>query len=334
MRRREFIAGLGGAAVVGPVTALAPRVARAQTMRRIGILLTAAQSDPATLEYINGFQRRLGELGWVEPRNISFIPRWAAGDLDRIRANIGEIAKLAPDVIVAQNTPMVAELRKQVTSIPVVFVQVSDPVGDGFVAALARPGGNMTGFTNTMSSLGGKWLELLRDAVPGLSRVGFVYNRTAAPGGGAYYLEPFQAAAKALGIEGVPIELRTADEIDAVLASFAATGGNGIVTDSDAFITLNRDRIIAATNTHRLPATFTSAIFTRAGGLLSYGADSPGQWQAAAGYVDRILRGEKPGNLPVQQPAKFVLTINLKTAKAIGVEVPLFLQQRADEVIE
>jgi len=333
MRRRGFLGVLGGAAA-WPVVALTHSIARAQAARRIGMLLTVSESDRATQEWIKEFQRRLGELGWNEPRNISFTPRWAAGDPERIRANVAEIAKLGPSVIVAQNTPMVAELRKQVTSIPVVFVQVSDPVGDGFVGLLSRPGGNMTGFTNTMSSLGGKWLELLRDAVPGLSRVGFAFNRAVAPGGGAYYLEPFQAAAKALGIDAVPIELRTADEIDDVLATFAATGGNGIVTDSDAFITVNRDRIIVAANKLRLPATFATSLFTRAGGLISYGVDTQEQWQAAAGYVDRILRGEKPGDLPVQQPSKFVLTVNLKTAKAIGVDVPLFLQQRADEVVE
>ena len=329
MQRRAFLGLLGGAAGFSPLAAWA----QPSGTRRIGILMTA-QNDPATQEYLDVFQRRLSQLGWTEPRNIRFPTRWAAGHPERIRANVAEIAKLAPDAIVAQNTPMVAELRKQVTSIPVVFVQVSDPVGDGFVKALARPDGNMTGFTNTMSSLGGKWLELLRDAVPSLSRVGFLYNRTTAPGGGAYYLEPFQAAAKALSIEAVPLELHTADEIDAVVASFASAGGNGIVTASDAFITAHRDRIIAATNRLRLPATFTSSTFTRAGGFLSYGVDANEQWRAAAGYVDRILRGEKPGNLPVQQPTKFVLTINLKTAKAIGLDVPLSLQQRADEVIE
>lgn len=327
MRRRDFITLLGGAT-------LAPNLAHAQQMRRIGILLTAAENDPATQGWLTGFHRRLTELGWVEGRNVNFIRRWASGDPARIRANVGEMAALVPDVILAQNTPMVAAVHKQVANLPVVFVQVSDPVGDGFVGTLARPGGNITGFTNTMSSLGGKWLELLRDAVPGLTRVGFLYNRTAAPGGGAYYLEPFQSAAKVFGVDPVPLELRNADEIDAVIAGFAGAGGNGMVGNSDSFITLNRVRIIAAANRFRLPTIYSSAAYSHSGGLMSYGADTEQQWQAAAGYVDRILRGEKPGNLPVQLPAKFVLTINLKTAKTLGLDMPLLLQQRADEIIE
>jgi putative ABC transport system substrate-binding protein len=327
MRRRDFITFLGGAA-------LAPNLVHAQQMRRIAILLTVAETDQTAQGWIATFQRRLGGLGWVEARNVNFLRRWAGGDPGRIRANVAEIAGLAPDLIVAQNTPMVAVLRKQVTHIPVVFVQVSDPVGDGFVSTLARPGGNITGFTNTMSSLGGKWVELLRDAVPGLKRVGFLYNKAVAPGGGAYYLEPFKAAAKALGMDAVELEAGTANDIDVVISSFAAAGGGGIVTNSDAFITVNRDRIIAITNKLRLPTTYATSTFTRAGGLISYGVDTQEQWQAAAGYVDRILRGEKPADLPVQQPAKFVLTINAKTAKAVGLDLPLLLQQRADEVIE
>ena len=185
--------------------------------------------------------------------------RWAGGDAERMRTNIAEIVGLGPDVILAQNTPMVAALRKQTTSLPIVFVQVSDPVGDGFVEALARPGGNATGFTNTMSSLGGKWLELLREAVPSLSRVGFLYNRAAAPGSGAYYLESFHFAAKAFRMETVLIELRSAGEIDAVIAGFGEAGGNGMVANSDSFITVNRDRIIAAANRFRLPTIYTSA---------------------------------------------------------------------------
>jgi len=313
VRRRDFITLLGGAALT------LPRVARAQQpMRRLGILMTVQENDPATHGWLTGFQRRLSELGWTEGRNVNFIRRWAGGDPERIRANIAEMAGLGPDVIVAQNTPMVAALRNQTTRAPIVFVQVSDPVGDGFVQTLARPGGNITGFTNTMSSFGGKWLELLREAVPGLTRVGFLYNRNAAPGGGAYYLEPFQSAAKAFGVEPVTLELRNADGIDAVIAGFVGAGGNGMVASSDSFITVNRDRIIATANRLRLPTIYSSAAHPHSEGLMSYGADSEQQWQAAAGYVDRILRGEKPGTLPVQQPTKFVLTINMKTAKAIG----------------
>jgi ABC-type uncharacterized transport system substrate-binding protein len=330
MKRRAFITLIGGAATW-------PLVARAQQReprRLVGGLLSAQESDPATLGWLASFERRLNELGWTDDRNVRFERRWAAGDPERMRANAAEMVRLAPDVILAQNTPMVAVLRQQIDTIPIVFVQVSDPVGDGFVQALARPAGNVTGFTNTMSSLGGKWVEMLHEAAPGVTSVGYLFNRAAAPGRGAYYMEPLLSAAAALGLKVIPLELHNAGEIDSVIAGFVAAGGNGLIANSDAFITVNRARIIAAASRHRLPAIYSSAIFTGSGGLISYGADPGQQWQAAASYVDRILRGEKPRDLPVQLPAKFVLTINLKAAKAIGLDVPWFLQQRADEVIE
>jgi putative ABC transport system substrate-binding protein len=327
MRRREFITLLGGAAAW-------PLAARAQQLRRIGILMTVQEGDPATQVWLAGFKRRLSELGWTEDINVRFLRRWAGGDPERIRANVAEIIDLGPDVILAQNTPMVAALRRQTKSVPIVFVQVSDPVGDGFVEALPRPGGNVTGFTNTMSSLGGKWLELLHEIAPSISRVGFLFNRAVSPGGGAYYMGPFQSAATALRVTTVPVEVRNESEIDAVIAAFARAGGDSIVAESDSFITVHRDLIIAATGRNRLPAIYSAAFFPAAGGLLSYGTDPEPQWQAAAGYIDRILKGEKPADLPVQQPTKFQLVINLKTAKALGLAVPLALLTRADEVIE
>ena len=311
-----------------------PLAVRAQQPRQIGMLLTVQESDPATQDSIAVFQRRLRELGWVEDRTIRFERHYAGGDPQRMSANIGEIVGLRPDVILAQNTPMVAALRRQTDSIPIVFVQVSDPVGDGFVESLAHPGGNATGFTNTMSSLGGKWVELLKEAAPGVSQLGYLFNRAAAPGAGAYYLEPLLTAAAALGMKAVQLELRNADEIDSVIAGFAAAGGNGMVANSDSFITVNRNRIIAAANRLRLPTMYASAQNTNSGGLISYGPDTEQQWYAAASYVDRILHGAKPRDLPVQSPAKFILSINIKTAKAIGLDIPWFLQQRADEVIE
>jgi putative ABC transport system substrate-binding protein len=327
MRRRNFLSVLGGAVAL-------PLAARAQQSRQIGMLLTVQEGDPATQDWIGVFQRRLRELGWVEDRTIRFERRYAEGDPQRMSANIAEIVGLRPDVILAQNTPMVAALRRQTDSIPIVFVQVSDPVGDGFVESLAHPGGNTTGFTNTMSSLGGKWVELLKEAAPGVSQLGYLFNRTAAPGAGAYYLEPLLTAAAALGMKAVQLELRNADEIDSVIAGFAAAGGNGMVANSDSFITVNRNRIIATANRLRLPTMYASAQNTNSGGLISYGGDTEQQWYAAASYVDRILRGAKPRDLPVQSPTKFILSINLKTAKAIGLDIPWFLQQRADEVIE
>jgi ABC-type uncharacterized transport system substrate-binding protein len=328
MNRRKFIALLSGAAASWPLAA------RAQQGRRIGVLLTALENDQAAQSWLASFRRRLRELGWGTDGDIRFETRWAGGDHERMRVNIAEIVRLTPDVIVAQNTPMVAALRKQTTTIPIVFVQVSDPVGDGFVKTLARPDSNATGFTNTISSLGGKWAELLKEAAPGVSRVGFLYNKAAAPGGGAYYLEPFQFAAAALGLQAVPLELQNADEIDTAIASFSAAGGDGMVANSDSFITVNRDRIIAAANRLRLPTIYSSADRTKRGGLISYGVDTEQQWQGAASYVSRILRGEKPSDLPVQQPTNFILSINLKTAREIGLDTSWFLQQRADEVIE
>jgi putative tryptophan/tyrosine transport system substrate-binding protein len=330
MRRREFITVLGGAAAW-------PMVARAQQperMRRIGVLLTGEGNDAATQSWLDGFQRRLRELGWTDERNVRFERRWAGSNPERIRTNVTEIVDIAPDVILAQNTPMVAALRKRTDSIPIVFVQVSDPVGDGFVESLAHPGENVTGFTNTMSSLGGKWVELLREAAPKVARVGYLFNRAAAPGAGAYYMTPLLSAATVLGLNVVSLEAHHEDEIDSVITDFAAAGGDGVVANSDSFMRVHRDRIIATVNRLRLPTIYPSAAFTNSGGLLSYGPDTEQEWQGAASYVDRILRGEKPRDLPVQQPVKFVLTINLKTAKVIGLDVPWFLQQRANEVIE
>jgi putative ABC transport system substrate-binding protein len=331
MRRREFIAILGSATAS---LLFAPFASRAQQVRRVGILVVQAERDAQVQSNVAMFQRRLAELGWVEDRNTRFEHRYADGDPERMRTNTAEIIRLKPDVILAQNTPMVAVLRQQTTTIPIVFVSVSDPVGDGFVENLARPGGNVTGFANTMSSLGGKWVELLKEAVPGVSQVGYLFNRAVAPGGGAYYLEPLLTAAATLGVKAVQLELKDAGDIDAAIGGFAATGGNGLIGNSDAFINGNRERISAVAIRHRLPTIYANTASAHAGGLLAYGADTPRMWQAAASYVDRILRGERPNDLPVQLPAKFLLVINLKTARAIGVDIPWFLQQRADEVIE
>jgi putative ABC transport system substrate-binding protein len=331
VKRRAFITVLGGASLA---LSIAARAQQAERMRRIGVLMTAQESDPATQGWLAAFKRRLSELGWVEDINLRFMRRWAGADPERMRANVSEIVGLEPDVILAQNTPMVATLRKQTGSVPIVFVQVSDPVGDGFVATLAHPDGNMTGFTNTMSSLGGKWLELLHEAAPAMSHAGFLFNRATSPGGGSYYMEPFKSAAAAFGLTTELLEVPDENAIDTVIANFASANGGGIVAESDSFLLVHRDRLIAAMNRHRLPAIYSTKSFTSADGLLSYGVDPEEQWLAAAGYVDRILRGEKPSNLPVQQPTRFLLAVNLKTAKAIGVAIPSSLMVRADEVIE
>jgi ABC-type uncharacterized transport system substrate-binding protein len=293
--RREFITLLGGAAAAWP---LAARAQQSERVRRVGILVVQAERDAQVQSNVAMFQRRLAELGWVEDRNTRFEHRYADGDPERMRTNTAEIIRLKPDVILAQNTPMVAVLRQQTTTIPIVFVSVSDPVGDGFVENLARPGGNVTGFANTMSSLGGKWVELLKEAVPGVSQVGYLFNRAVAPGGGAYYLEPLLTAAATLGVKAVQLELKDAGDIDAAIGGFAATGGNGLIGNSDAFINGNRERISAVAIRHRLPTIYANTASAHAGGLLAYGADTPRMWQAAASYVDRILRGERPNDLP------------------------------------
>ena len=246
-------------AALGGVVAGWPLMARAQPRQRIGISLTVRETDAATRGWLVGFQHRLQELGWAADHNVTYETRWADGDRERMRTNIAEIIGVAPDVILAQNTPMVAALRKQTTTIPIVFVQVSDPVGDGFVESLARPGGNATGFTNTMSSLGGKWVELLKEAAPAVSKVGYLFNKAAAPGRGAYYMEPLLTAASALGLKAIPLELQAASEIESVIAGFAAAGGNGLVANSDAFVTINREQIIATANGLRLPTIYSSA---------------------------------------------------------------------------
>src|SRR5262249_28066849 len=260
-----------------------------------------------TQALISSFERRLADLGWTEGRNVRFEQRWSADDMQLMHAHIADVVGIRPDVIVAQNTPMIAALRRQTTTIPIVFLQVSDPVGAGFVESLPRPGGNVTGFTNTMASLGGKWLELLREAAPGVSQVGFLFNRAASPGGGTFYFEPFQAAAAAMGVKTVQLEVSSPDAIEGAIAAFAAAGGNGIVAESNSFLFINRDYIISALNRQRLPGTFPTSPWARAGGLLSYGTDAGDQWLAAAVYVDRILRGETAGEMPVQQPSKFEL---------------------------
>ena len=240
MQRRKFITLLGGAAAAWPLAAGAQQPER---VRQVAIMVTAQDSDQATQQRVAGFQHRLAELGWTEGRNIRFERRFTGGTPESIRAGVTAIVSSRPDLILAQNTPMVAALHAQTDNIPIVFVQVSDPVGAGFVKALARPGGNVTGFTNSMSSLGGKWLELLREAAPGMRRVGFLFNQAASPGGGRFYLEPLEAAAASSGLKVIPLEVGSENDIEPALAGFAGPDA-GIIGDSDAFITVNRDRII------------------------------------------------------------------------------------------
>jgi putative ABC transport system substrate-binding protein len=329
IRRREFITLLGAGAATWP------RAARAQQderMRRIGVLVgdsaTADERWPSVLQDV------LQKLGWTKDRNLKIEARWSTPDPDELRRSAQELIALRPEVVIALGTPRTAALLHQTRSIPIVFANVSDPVGAGFVASLARPGGNLTGFIDIEAAMGGKWVQLLKDIAPQIARVALPYNPSTAPGGGEYFLGPFKAAAAALGVEPITAVVRDAAELEAIMAAQAKVPNSGLVLIPDAFIYQQRDMIISQAARDRLPAIFASRYYCARGGLIAYGADTVDNWQRAAAYVDRILKGEKARDLPVQVPIKFELAINLKTAKALGLDVPPQLLARADEVIE
>jgi putative ABC transport system substrate-binding protein len=329
MSRREFITLLGGAAAVWP------RAARAQQperMKRIGVLMNAAADDPEGQARLAAFVQGLRELGWTDGRNVQIDYRWGAGDADRFRRYAAELLVFAPDVILAGGGPAMAALQQATRDVPIVFALVSDPVGSGYVASLARPGGNATGFASTEFGISGKWLELLKEMAPRVTRVAVFRDASTALGIGQ--LGAIQSAAPAFGMELSPIDVRDAGEIERAVATFARGSNNGLVVAAGPLASLHRELIITLAARHRLPAVYPSRFFVTGGGLISYGPDSIAPHRRAAGYVDRILKGEKPADLPVQAPTKIELAINLKTAKALGIEVPPSLLARADEVIE
>jgi putative ABC transport system substrate-binding protein len=272
-------------------------------------------------------------LGWNNGRNLRMDVRWAAGSVDRMRMFAKELVDLQPGVILANTTPVTAALRNETHTIPIVFVVVSDPVGAGFVASLARPGGNITGFINVEASFGGKWLELLKEIAPRVRRAAIMFNPDTAPGGGSYFLGSFESAAQSLGVEPITAPVRSVAEIESVMTRLGREPGGGLAVMSDGFMFIHRGSIISLAARGNVPAIYFDAALSKDGGLLSFGADLRDMFRRAASYVDRILRGE-PADLPVQVPTKFELVINLKTAKALGLTVPLTLQVRADEVIE
>ena len=330
LKRREFITLLGIAAAMWPM------VARAQTavaVRRVGILSTLVEDNPESRRLTGVLIRGLAELGWTEGRNIHFEQRWSGGDYDRLRSDARELARLRADVIMAITTPAVAALKEDAPAIPVVFVAVSDPVGGGFVDSLPRPGGNITGFINLEGSLSGKWLELLKEVVPGLTHAGFIFNPERAPFAG-YYLRAFEAAAPAAGVTPMAMPVHEPDDIERVVAQLEAQPAGGFIVMPDTFTTLHRGRIISAAAGHRLPAVYASGMTARQGGLIGYGVDDAESVRGAATYIDRILKGAKAADLPVQTPTKYELVINLKTAKTLGLDIPPTLLARADEVIE
>jgi putative ABC transport system substrate-binding protein len=330
MRRREFIALLGGAAAAWP---LAARAQQPDGMRRIGVLMTLAEDDPEAKARLAGFRQGLEKRGWSEGRNVRIDYRYAlAGAQAQVLAK--ELVALQPDVIFAHSTPTVAALQRESRTIPIVFAGLADPIGSGFVASLPRPGGNITGVMQYEASVTGKWLAMLKEIAPSLVRAAFVANPKTAPFYD-YYLRAGKALGPSLGIDVVlsPVENDAAD-IERAIESFASAPNGGLVLMPDTATAVHRDLIIALAARHRMPAVYFSRLFVAAGGLMSYGVDFVDLFRQAASYVDRILRGDKPADLPVQAATKFETTVNLKTAKALGLTVPPGLLVAADEVIE
>ncbi|MFY9878048.1 MAG: ABC transporter substrate-binding protein [Pseudolabrys sp.] len=330
MRRREFISLIGGAAA-WPLAAQAQQLER---MRRIGVLMAYGEGDAEGQSFTAAFVHGLQELGWTNGRNLRIDYRWAAGDVERMRALAKELVELQPDAIVAHTTPVTAAVQRTTRTIPVVMAAVSDPVGDGFVASLSRPGGNITGFINIESSMGGKWLELVNEIAPRVRRAAIMFNPDTAPARGTYFLGSFESAAQTLAIEPIKAAVRSDADIIRAIEELGRAPGGGLVATSDGFMTVHRATIISQAARNNVPAVYHIAVSVKDGGLLSYGASVSDIFYRCAPYIDRILHGARPADLPVQIPTKFEFVINLKPAKALGLEVPARLLARADEVIE
>jgi putative ABC transport system substrate-binding protein len=329
MRRRKFIAVLGGAAAAWPFATSAQLTER---RRSVGVLMAASADDPEYQARIAAFLEQLQKLGWADSRKVRVDIRWAT-DTSDLRRCAAELVELAPDVIVAATgTTTIAPLLQATSSLPIVFVLAIDPVGAGFVTSLSRPGGNATGFTMFEYGMSVKWLELLKEVVPGVSRVAVLRDPTIASGIGQF--GAVQAAAPSLGMELSPVDVHDERDIERAVTAFARTPNGGLVVTAAPLATRHRDLIIRLADRHGLPAVYASRVFVTAGGLIYYGPDLIDQYRRAAGYVDRILKGEKPADLPVQEPNKFELAINLKTAKSLGLTVPPTVLARANEVIE
>jgi putative ABC transport system substrate-binding protein len=328
--RRRFISGLGAASLAWPFTA---RAQQSDHVRRIGVLNLLGETDPDGQAWDTAFRKRLDELGWVDGRNIHLDYRWAAGSVDRLQFFAKELVALNPDVLVGVTTPSTAALQRVTKTIPIVFAVVSDPIGSGFVASLSNPGGNITGFINIEASLSGKWLELLHELAPSVSHVGILFNPTTAPYA-RYYVDTFRSAASALSVEPIEAVVHSATEVEAVVTKLGGMTGAGLVVIPDTYAVIHRESIISLAERYRLPTIYPFRIFVAGGGLISYGIDLADLLRGAATYVDRILHGAKPSELPVQLPTKFELIVNLKTAKTFGLTIPQALLATADEVIE
>jgi putative ABC transport system substrate-binding protein len=329
VKRREFITLLGGAAVSWP---LAARAQQDEQMRRIGVLIAQSADDQAQQARVETFLQGLQQLGWTVGRNLHIDIRWSAGKADDIRKHTVDLVALAPEVILVGGGTVLPSLLQATRSVPIVFVQVVDAVGAGFVDSLSRPGGNATGFTSFEYGLSGKWLELLKQIAPRVTRVGVIRDATIAAGTGLF--GAIQAMAPSLGVEVSPLNVRDAAEIERAVTAFGRSANSGLIVTAGALVRVQRLLIVGLAARHKLPAVYWERTLVADGGLMSYGPDFIDHYRQAAGYVDRILKGEKPADLPVQAPTKYELVINLKTAKALGIDVPPMLLARADEVIE
>jgi putative ABC transport system substrate-binding protein len=329
MKRREFIALLGGAAAAWPIAVRAQQAAR---VRRIGLLM-GMTDDREGQARVTTLKQGLQELGWTDGRNIQVETRFAGADAGRIRTHVAELVALAPDVIVGQTTPVIRALRQATSSIPIVMAAINDPVDQGFVSSLAHPGGNITGFTFVDFQMVGKWLEILKEAAPGVSRAALMFNPDTSP---HYYvyLRSFEAEPRSIAVEVTAAPVRNTAEIEEAFAKLGREPGGGLILPPDAFTFVHHPLFIRLAQQHRLPAVYSTRAYVAQGALMSYGPNPYDNFRRSASYVDRILRGAKPADLPVQQPTKFELAINLKTAKALGLNVPPTLLARADEVIE
>ena len=330
MKRREFIGLVGGAAAALP---LAARAQQPGGIRRIGVLMAFAESDREGQAWVAAFREGLQKLGWTEGRNVQIETRWATAAVEEIQRFAKELVASQPALVLSSSTPTTAALLQQTRTIPIIFANVADPIGSGFVASFPRPGGNVTGFTNVEPTMAGKWLELLKEIAPRVDRVAMLFN----PATATYaeiYLNSFKAAAVSFAVEAIAAPVRDTSELESIVAAQARELNGGLIVMPDTFMTAHRAEVVALAARHQLPAVYPQRHYVEAGGLLYYGFDFTDNYRRAAAYVDRILKGEKPSELPIQAPVKFELTINLKTAKTLGLDVPMSLQQRADAVIE
>jgi putative tryptophan/tyrosine transport system substrate-binding protein len=330
MRRRDFIKVLAGSAAAWPAVT---RAEQGERVRLIGVLMGYAETDPIAQSFVSAFRGALAKLGWSEGSNLRIELRWGAGDADKIWTFAKELVDLRPDAILGQDTPVIGALARETRTIPIVFATVADPIGSRFVASLAHPGGNITGFTSNDSALGGKWVELLKEIAPRTVRVALLFNPATAPFLQSY-MPSVKAAASSLAVKVSAAPVSAKEKIEDVIAEQARNPGGSLIVLPDQFNTTNRDMIIALAARYRVPAIYYNRFFPKSGGLIAYGIDFAESYRLAAGYIDRILKGANPADLPVQQPTKYELMINVKTAQALGLDVPFHLQQIADEVIE